>query len=104
MWNPPTLQDALNNNEPIPLAVKSVGQGKFKYKCDCGSWVFASVMIDVRKLTPPNGQEWACDGCWTHWERNQIKVTKAKKQKDAKAWRKEWIKAHGAPADIVAKY
>jgi hypothetical protein len=41
----------------------------------CGGWKLAFVLIDISALPAsflaslPAGVRWACDGCWTRWER-----------------------------------
>ena len=104
-----------------------------RVECDCGRKVWPFVLVDVRAMDnvttkhrkikktkkvkgkdvpfidviPPQPQNWACDACWTDWQRHRhpihkslidaAKRTSQDKGESRKEWDRQWLKAHGAP-------
>lgn len=83
--------------------------------CGCGRRVWPWVLVDCRHL--PIEEDWACDGCWTDWQRTRKCVdggnpiipdpdshdfTKRDENiRTRREWDRRWLKAHGAsPEDL----
>jgi len=100
-WIPKTLLDAsIETRAAIDSHMGSAG--KDVYKCKCGAAVVASRMVDVRHMD--YDQDFACDGCWTRWERIGIMSDGTKSQpQDRREWQKRWLVAHSAPQSEVDK-
>ena len=98
MWRPDSLQESLQDGESF------VRDRHGRYQCpNCSAFRSAAIIIDVRALPIP--EDWACDVCWTHWERTGRIVDGG----DAIAagrfeWRRRWVLAHGAPNSIIEKF
>ena len=74
-----------------PMALEAV-----KVKCPlCGLTRPAIVMVDVSNLPASltRGEKWACDGCWTGWEREE------REGFDESVL----LEAAGAPEEVVQK-
>ncbi len=98
MWRPATLQEALEAREGLDL--EETGDGR--YRCpNCRTARQACAIVDVRALPIP--EEWACDCCWTDWERHGRPVDGREAPADRRAWRARWAAALGAPAEVRAK-
>lgn len=56
-----------------PTKYTGRADGLFKVRCPCGSLAFPQTMVDVRSFDAvlTEGQEFACDGCISDWERNK---------------------------------
>jgi len=110
VWAAPTLLDALNKGEEFDFQTKQpvAGSEKKKYRCVCGSFKWPQLLIDIRGL-PHITQDFACDGCWSDWKRNGIDIDgdgdiDKKDVQRFKKWRKRWMKALGAPKELLKNY
>lgn len=108
-----------------------------KVPCCCGRKVWPFVLVEVKHLdniltpekhvvvgfnengslnittVPPRPFKWACDSCWTHWQRVRHPVMKADKgnsklksanrMTSRKEWDDLWLKHHGAPQTVRDK-
>lgn len=88
-----TYNDYLLSNPNI-LPEQLQRNGLKKYLCPtCNSWKWAGLIVDVRALAI--AEDWACDGCWTHWERTGRKIdTGELDPQDRREWRLRWAIAH----------
>lgn len=99
MWRPKTLLEAIEAKEDH--GIKPDGRGR--YICpNCRVIRGAAIIVDVRAL--PIAEDWACDVCWTHWERHGRVVDDGDKIDGRFDWRLRWVVAHNAPADIIQKF
>ena len=99
MWRPNTLLEAIENKEDH--GIESDGGGR--YICpNCRVIRSAAIIVDVRSLLI--AEDWACDVCWTHWERNGRVVDGGEEIDGRFDWRRRWVIAHGAPDSIVEKF
>lgn len=81
-----------------------------KVSCHCGRKVHPFVLVDVKHLDNVE-HDWACDACWTHWQRNRtpmmqadiVKPINTDKSQSRKDWDEKWLKGHGAPQSIINK-
>ena len=98
MWRPKTV---LEIRETEQVLLKQDKQGR--YECpNCGVLRHAAVIVDVRDLPIP--EDWACDACWTKWERTGRIVDGGGSINGRFDWRRRWVIAHGAPMEIVEKF
>lgn len=95
-----TLEDYLQTN-PSPVETLANKQGLLLYRCPgCGNYRGANLIVDVRALVIP--EEWACDGCWTHWQRIGRKIDNiGHDPEDRRAWIIRWAVAHGEPTSVI---
>lgn len=105
MWRPKTFFDAQAAEEPVSLEVDRLG----RVRCpNCGTCRHAAAIVDVRHLPIP--EEWACDGCWTQWERTGRVVdggpgfVSSNRKGRGFEWRKRWAVAHSAPPEVTRKW
>lgn len=84
---------------------------KGRVKCACGRKVWPFVLVNVKQFDNI-AQDWACDGCWTLWQRKRIPLMKPDKNMNPLLWDKNdivsrhawdevWFKGHGAPQDVI---
>lgn len=102
MWRPDTLLEALEADDPVTVELAPDGH---RYRCpNCGLFRPAVAIVDVRGL--PIAEDWACDACWTHWERTGRVIDGGLPmlRTDRFEWRRRWVVAHAAPAAIVQKF
>lgn len=99
MWRPNTLAEALAAGYQATLRTRQ--RARLQYRCPCGSYRVPDLLVDTRGLDV--GQDWACDGCWSTWERQGLSVDGEARPADRIAWKERWLRAHGAPAAVVAK-
>lgn len=95
MWNPPTYEEDSLESRQKP------GKRHTEYLCSCGTWRPAFMIVDVRALAI--GQDYACDNCWTDWERRGVVVDGGAEPQNRKEWRERWAQAHGAPQEVIDK-
>lgn len=97
MWSPPTLQEALDNNESISLPSKTPqGMSRDKYQCDCSLWCWPFQILDTRNK-PEYEQDWTCDGCWTKMMRkNQPPDDNPNEPTTRAEWQQRFIGRMGA--------
>ena len=103
-WMPKTLMDALNDEDPEALAVETVnkkGATQPLYRCECGQAVESARIVDTRALPIP--ESWACDGCWTKWQRNKRVIDGGAPFSKRYEWRERWMIANKAPAKEITK-
>jgi len=97
MWRPNSLREDMSQGAGFP---KDNGG---RVQCpNCRSYRVPDCIVDVRSLPIP--EEWACDVCWTHWERTERVVDGGEKIAGRFDWRLRWVEAHGAPQSIVDKF
>jgi len=97
MWRPDSLQESLAEGASF------VRDRHDRYQCpNCRSFRAAAIIIDVRALPIP--EDWACDVCWTHWERTDRVIDGGGAITKDFEWRRRWVTVHGAPANIVNKF
>lgn len=97
-WRPDTLLEVLAAGEEIALATDRHG----RYACpNCGVHRHAAVIVDVRALPIP--EEWACDACWTMWQRQLRDVDGLGPVTDRRAWTIRWATALNAPLAVIEK-
>ncbi len=79
-------------------------RGIAKVRCECGRWVKAFVVADVRDLPAEvtRGAKWACDGCWKAWTRDGATSQRTIQGRPFTAV--DWVEQHGAPADVVERF
>lgn len=67
--------DAILANAPnLTLDARDVhNNGRIEVRCPCGMWTHPAAVLDVSALpdTLTDGEDWACDNCWTHWKRER---------------------------------
>lgn len=63
----------------------------------------AAVLVDVRHLpgVVRQGQEWACDGCWTLWIRGRPVDSVGRPSARQRCSEAELVALHGAPRVLV---
>lgn len=97
MWRPDSLKESLTEGASF------VRDRHGRYQCpNCRAFRTAAVIIDVRHLPIP--EDWACDVCWTKWERTGRIVDGRGSINGRFDWRRRWVIAHGAPREIVEKF
>ncbi len=97
MWRPNTVREAID--EAVNFGRDKHG----RYQCpNCRVFRVAECIVDVRHL--PITEDWACDVCWTHWQRTQRVVDGGGAISGRFDWRRRWVIAHGAPPEIVEKF
>lgn len=126
-WRPKTLQDALDvldasedrmaldseerevlriqDRESLGVELHEFASRKKVapvYRCTCGNARKAALIVDCRGL-PGIAEDWACDGCWTRWERTGRDIDGAGAPTDRREWRERWVTAHEAPQEVVDK-
>ena len=96
-WRPKSLLESDRKS------LKQDRAGRFECPT-CKAFRHAAVIIDVRHLPIPEG--FACDVCWTHWERTGriIDGGPAISGTNKFEWRRRWVIAHNAPQAIVDKF
>lgn len=99
-FNPPTLADALANGEAFEIETREPVPGKFKYRCDCGSWAWPFQIDDVR-LLPGLSADFICDGCYTKLERALIDFDGNGVPANRAEFKARYIRAHGGPSFIA---
>ena len=100
MWRPDTLQDHLDGGDAAPPEL-SIREKDGKAACpSCGTWVRPHRITDCRLLTHL-AVDWACDGCWTRWQREGTTVDDQPDTDDESEWLERWMQAHGAPSDAL---
>ena len=99
MWRPDSLLEAID--ETVSFPKDSGGRNQCP---NCKVFRVAACILDVRQLPMP--EDWACDVCWTHWERTgRVVDGGAKIDTDARFdWRLRWAIAHNAPQEIIDKW
>lgn len=95
-----TYQDYLQTNSNI-LMTKLMPNGLLKYKCPtCSQFKWAGSIVDVRNLSIT--EDWACDGCWTDWERKGRNIDGGEKApEDKREWALRWAIAHNVSSNIL---
>ena len=75
-----------------------------KVPCDgCGRKARPFVLVDVRTL-PDVAGEFLCDGCRSDMYRRKVSIDgNPNPPETRKEWRQRWVKAHGAPQEVVDK-
>lgn len=103
MWRPATLAETIAAGLDVSEwpTRQPRGAPEVRYRCPCGAHVQPARLIDCRSL--PIEQDWACDGCWTRWCREGVIFDDGEPIPDRREWQRRWLKAHGAPDDVVAK-
>ena len=99
MWRPDSLKESLTEGASF------VQDRHGRYQCpNCRVFRNPAVIIDVRHLPIP--EDWACDACWSHWERTGrvIDGRDAISEHDKFDWRRRWLIAHNAPTEIRDKF
>lgn len=100
-WTPKTLLDA-DADTIRSFHIGTNSAGKEVYKCECGAQVVAGRLTDVRSMA--YAQDFACDGCRTHWERTGImKDGNELHPRSAREWKARWLAAHQAPQKELDK-
>lgn len=95
MWRPDSLRESMSESSDFPRDRHG------RVQCpNCKTFRIPDIIIDVRKLPIP--EDWACDACWTHWQRTNRVIDGG--PKIAGDWSLRWVIAHGAPPDIVRKF
>jgi len=97
MWRPNSL------HESISEAVNFPRDKNGRYQCpNCKVFRVAACIIDVRQL--PITEGWACDCCWTQWQRELRNIDGNETVKNQREWALRWVTAHKAPTEIIAKF
>lgn len=103
-WRPATLLESPDDVHTF----ESDRHGQ-RYRCpNCGVFRPRGVIVDVRALPIP--EDWACDCCWSAWERagrivdSGPPIVVTKRRAHAMEWRRRWVIAHGALADVARKF
>ncbi len=93
---------------------QAAGKIRERIECECGRKVWPWVLVDCRHL--PISQNWACDGCWTNWQRRKTPIdagpdfivsgSPSRDQRIAVrlAWERRWLKAHSATPQEIADF
>lgn len=96
------------NYESHPDGSKDINN-KGRVQCDCGRKVWPFVLVNVKQFDNIE-QDWACDGCWTLWQRTRRPLFKGQPDTDLWhpnhkisriAWDYHWFKGHGASQDVI---
>ena len=100
-WVPGTLLDAINGEyEPV---IPSRKKSKMEYMCECGKFKLPCLILDLRNA-PSIDRDWACDGCWSHWQRNADNCDViGLKPRDINEWAARFAAILGAPSDVINK-
>lgn len=69
--------------------------------CHCGRMVWPFVLVPVHSMDVPH--DWACDACWTTWQRDRKPLKAGNKPNGRKGWDEQWLQLHGAPQDAIDK-
>ena len=103
-WHIPNLQDALNAGTAAreDFQWRQLRGRSEQAQCACGAWRRPTMLTNVARL-PGVVQNWACDGCLTHWERTGVDVDSNGPVADRKAWRLRVAAAMGAPDSVIEK-
>ena len=97
MWRPNSLREAISEAVNFPLDKSG------RYQCpNCKAFRVSDCIVDVRNLPIP--EDWACDVCWTKWERTARVVDGGLPINGRFDWRRRWVIAHSAPAEIAQKF
>jgi len=97
MWRPNSLREAINEDHGVRIDERG------RAICpNCRTRRPPEVLIDVRHLPIP--ESFACDNCWTHWERTGRVVDGGQPITARFEWRRRWVVAHDAPPEIAQKF
>lgn len=98
-----TYQDYLNAGGAPLFETKDVGRpdGDPKHRCNCGGLEFAHFMIDVRAFDI--GDQFACGGCVSSWERNMVPIMDGDKFLIRHEWRAKFIERRIGQKDMGAE-
>ena len=111
-FTPPNYQDYLDSNPDAPLLEAVTRKNVTKHRCECGRVVRASRIVDIRHIARID-QNWACDGCWTEWQREegraeQRKSPAGRKRQGSKKGRRQfarrWLADLGAPQSTIDRH
>lgn len=78
---------------------------RIKVKCECGRKVVEDVLVDCRHL--PTSQDWACDGCWTDWQRKRTPIDGGNEMaagnriQSRREWDRRWEMSHGSSQAVL---
>lgn len=101
MWRPNSLAEAIESGYDVS-DWETRQRARLQYRCGCGLFAQPERIIDVRHL--PIDEDWACDGCWTDWQRTGRAIDDGPNSpKDRREWRLRWVKALGAPVEVRDK-
>lgn len=101
MFSPPNYKSHSDGT----LALDANG----RVQCSCGRKVWPFVLVKVTQFDNVN-QDWACDGCWTLWQRTRKPLMKVDNPPELwdkdhmisrKSWDEQWLKGHGAPQEVI---
>ncbi len=108
-WTPPNLLQRLGDafaGRPDPNAGRGRGDvlkssegrdGRTWVRCpNCRRRVLPIVLVDLRAINA-FGEDWACDGCWTGWQREGRIVG------GEPLTLERWVTLHDAPASVRDK-
>ena len=103
-WNPPSLQNAVNNRILFEMQKSSPikKSNKKKYMCHCGCWCWDFQLFDVRAIKGIKGS-FICDGCYSKLERNLVDIDGAGKPANTKEFKQRYLKAQGASLELQNK-
>ena len=71
-------------------------------RCDCGQLRHSFVIIDVRHIDGVD-QDFACDGCWTDWQRRRVPLHENHVTDVGKKHNAVWLKDNGFDDKNAAK-
>lgn len=101
-----TYKIYLENNPPL-YPERDVGRadGAVKTQCPCGGWAFPQIMIDVRGFHNilTDGQEFACDGCISKWERTLRPISPGDEYLIRHEFRAKFNQVKNGQPDIAAE-
>ena len=96
-WRPKSLLESIVEGADFPRDRHG------RYQCpSCKAFRHVGVIIDVRHL--PISEDFACDVCWTQWQRTDRIVDGGGPINGRFDWRLRWVIAHRAPTEIVEKF
>lgn len=87
------------NYESNPDGSKEIDDNG-RVQCYCGRRVWPFVLVDTKPMNNVK-QDWACDACWTDWQRNRFPLTKGEIPNNRKEWDEQWLRLHGAPQSTI---
>ena len=96
-WRPDSLLESIVEGADFPRDRHG------RYQCpSCKAFRHAGVIINVRHLPIPEG--WACDVCWSQWQRELRTIDGKGPVQNQRAWTLRWVTAHNAPTEIRDKF
>ena len=101
-WSAPTYSSAyrsgaLNALDALEIEVR---HGELRVRCECGILASPFVILDIRAISIPFAvnRKWACDGCWTRWERQSLDCADGRSFDES-----VFYELLGAPASVLTK-